>query len=111
MRSHKYRYGFNKWIKQKKWKWDPYASYKKGHRYYKIPPTSLYYENQIYGALHKCWVGYVIALNKGEFDNEIKYANRIQNLQKQLGLEVEYFKCLEGVDQEDIRLIEESMKN
>jgi len=38
-------------------------------------------------------VRYVIALNKGEFDNEIKYANRIQKLQKELCLEVEDFKC------------------
>jgi hypothetical protein len=48
----------------------------------------------------------MIALNKGEFDNQIKYANRIQNLQKQLGLKVEDFKCLKDVDEEDIKLIE-----
>jgi hypothetical protein len=50
--------------------------------------------------LHKCWVGYVIALNKGEWDKEIKYANRIQNLLKELGLEVSDFKCLDGLDEE-----------
>ena len=67
---------------------------------------SRFYDSQTWGALQKCWVGYVIGLKKGEFDNEIKYANRIQNLQKELGLEVEEFKCLEGVDEEDIKLIE-----
>lgn len=73
-----------------------------GSRKYEILPLG-YYENQAYGALHKCWVRYVIALNKGEWDNEIKYANRIQNLQKELGLEVSDFKCLEGLDEEDIK--------
>ena len=35
--------------------------------------------------------------------NEIKYANRKQNLQKELGLEVSDFKCLEGLDEEDMK--------
>lgn len=38
------------------------------------------------------------------------YVNRIQNPQKELGLQIEYFKCMEGVDQ-DIKLIEERMGN
>ena len=75
-------------------KWDPYASYKKGFRYYKIPPSSLYYENQLWGALHKAWVGYTIAINKLEFDKEEHYAKIIQKLQGQLGLEVSNFDCL-----------------
>ena len=28
-----------------------------------------YYENQVWGALHKAWVGYNIAISKWEFDN------------------------------------------
>ena len=67
--------------------------YREGYRYHEILPSD-FYKNQIWGALHKCLIGYTIALNKGEFDNEIKYANRIQNLQKELGLEVSDFKCL-----------------
>ena len=62
------------------------------------------------GALHKCWIGYTIAINKGEYDNEIKYANRIQNLQKELGLEVTEFKCLDSLDEEEIKLSEEMTK-
>jgi hypothetical protein len=106
MRSHKYRDSYNKYLKLKKW--EPYVGYKNGRRYSKILP-SLHFENQTWGALHKCWVGYCIAINKGEFDNEIKYANRIQKLQRELGLEVSDFECLEDVDEEDIKLIEESM--
>jgi len=91
MRSHKYRYSFDKWQKLKRW--DPYAGFKKGYKYSKILPSG-YYVNQAWGALHKAWVGYTIAINKGEFDNEEKYARIIQKLQRQLGLEVSKFDCL-----------------
>jgi hypothetical protein len=103
MHSHKYRRYYPTFFKKRKF--IPGRYYREGSRYHNIL-NSLYYDSQTWGALHKCWVGYVIALNKGEFDNEIKYANRIQNLQKELGLEIEDFKCLEGVDEEDIQLIE-----
>jgi hypothetical protein len=82
MRYHKYRYSFNKWIKQKKW--DPFKSIRKGIRYYDELP-SLYYENQTYGALNKCWLGFVIAKEKGEYDKLEMYARRIQKLERQLG--------------------------
>lgn len=88
MRYHKYRYSFNKWIKQKKW--DPFKSYKKGYLYYNILP-SLYYENQTYGALNKCWLGFVIAKEKGEWDKLDIYARRIQKLERQLGREITDF--------------------
>jgi hypothetical protein len=45
-------------------------------------------------ALHKAWVEYFIAINKREFDKEIKYAKIIQKLQKELDLEVSEFECL-----------------
>ena len=88
MRYHKYRYSFNKWIKQKKW--DPFLSYKKGYLYYDLLP-SLYYQNQTYGALNKCWLGFVIAKEKGEWDKLEMYAKRIQKLKRQLGREVTDF--------------------
>ena len=103
MRSHKYRKNYNKIFK--KHGWNPGRYYREGYRFHEILPSG-FYENQTWGALHKCWVGYSIALNKGEFDNEIKYANRIQNLQKELGEEVTDFKCLDGVNEEDIKAIE-----
>lgn len=89
MRYHKHRYSFDKWIKQKK-KWDPYKSIRKGIRYYEIL-SSLYYTNQTYGALNKCWLGFVIAKEKGEWDKLEMYARRIQKLEKQLGREITDF--------------------
>ena len=53
-----------------------------------------YYENQVWEALHKAWVGYNIAISKWEFDNQIKYAKIIRKLQRDLGLELSDFKIL-----------------
>jgi hypothetical protein len=53
-----------------------------------------YYTNQTRGALHMCWVGDCIAINKGEFDKQIMYAKRIRKLQMELGLEITDFKIL-----------------
>ena len=50
----------------------------------------------------------MIALHKSEFNNEIKYANRIQNLQKELGVNVTDFKCLKGLDEDNFKLIDEN---
>jgi hypothetical protein len=79
MRSHKYRYSLDKFVRLKKWY--PYKGYKYGHRYSRML-TSGYYENQAWGALHKAWVGYNIAISKWEFDNQIKYAKIIRKLQR-----------------------------
>jgi hypothetical protein len=52
---------------------------------------SFFHENQVWGALHKAWKGYVIAKNKHEYDNMERYARIIQELQHDLGLEVSSF--------------------
>jgi len=49
---------------------------------------------QSWGALHKAWIGYVIAKNKGEYDKQIQYASIIQKLQKELNLRVSIFPQL-----------------
>jgi hypothetical protein len=109
MKSHKYRRNYNTFFY--KHGFDPGRYYREGYKYHEILPSG-FYDSQTWGALKKCWVGYVIALRKGEFDNEIKYASRIQNLEKELGLEVTDFKCLEGVSEDDIKLIESNkLKN
>jgi hypothetical protein len=105
MRFHKYRTNSNAYFK--KGFFDFYKYYREGGRYHNLL-VSGYYDSQTWGALQKCWIGYIIALNKYEYDNEIKYARRIQNLQKELGLEVENFKCLEGLDEGDIKAISEN---
>ena len=41
-----------------------------------------YFESQTWGALHKCWVGFVIAKEKMELDNIDLYAKPIQNRER-----------------------------
>ncbi len=48
-------------------------------------------DNQVWGALLKCWKGYVIAKNKDEYDKMKLYARRIQECQDDLGLVVSSF--------------------
>jgi hypothetical protein len=65
----------------------------------KVPATMICYHLVIIGtryggALHKAWIGYCIAINKWEFDKEIKYARLIRKFQRDLGLELSDFKCL-----------------
>ena len=61
MKYHKYRYNYDKWVKQTGW--NPFEHEKQGQKYYDILP-SLYYTNQTYGALQKCWLGFAIAKKK-----------------------------------------------
>jgi|SRR5215204_5633089 len=89
MKYHRYRYSFNKWIIRKR-KWNPLEHVKKGQKYYDRLP-SLYYTNQTYGALNKCWLGFVIAKEHGESDKLDMYARRIQKLERQLGMTITDF--------------------
>ena len=50
-----------------------------------------FFEGQTYGALHKCWIGFVIAKDKLEMDKIEIYAKRIQHLEKELGIEITDF--------------------
>ena len=52
---------------------------------------SFFFENQVWGALHKAWKGYVIAKNKDEFDKMLHYADIIQGSQHDLGLKISSF--------------------
>jgi len=52
---------------------------------------SFFLDNQVWGALHKAWKGYVIAKNKGEDGKMQLYARRIQECQHDLGLVVSSF--------------------
>lgn len=91
MRSHKYRRNYNTFFK--KYGFDVDRYYREGRRHHEIL-SSGFYDSQTWGALHKAWLAYMIAQNKWEFDKEIYYAQVIQKLQKELGLEVSDFKCL-----------------
>ena len=50
-----------------------------------------FFENQVWGALHKAWKGYVIAKNKDEYEKMEHYARIIQELQHDLGLPISSF--------------------
>jgi hypothetical protein len=41
---------------------------------------SCFFENQVWGTLHKAWKGYVIAKNKDEYEKMEHYARIIQEL-------------------------------
>jgi hypothetical protein len=50
-----------------------------------------FYEGPTYGALYKAWLRFNIAIKKLEWDKIEIYAKRIQNLQRELGIEVSDF--------------------
>lgn len=56
--------------------------------------NSCYFESETWGALHKAWKGYKIAKNKYEVNNLFHYAEIIQKLQSELGLQVSSFPSL-----------------
>ena len=64
---------------------------KGGSKYGDRMLPSGYFESQTWGALHKCWIGFVIAKEKMEWDKIEVYAKRIQNLEKELDLEITDF--------------------
>ena len=63
------------------------AYYKRGLKYGDRILPSGFFESQMWGALHKCWIGFVIAKEKWEMDKLEMYAKRIQYIQKDLGIE------------------------
>jgi hypothetical protein len=63
----------------------------KGLRYNEYMLPSGYYKSQTWRALHKCWLGFVIAKEKWEWDKIDLYARRIMRLERELGIEVTNF--------------------
>jgi hypothetical protein len=55
----------------------------------KLP--SGYTVGQTWGALHKAWLGYCIALSKNEDENALLYASIVQKLQRELDIPVREF--------------------
>lgn len=50
-----------------------------------------YLVSRTYGALHKCWVGFVIAKKKYEWGMIEIYAKLIKKLERELGIELTDF--------------------
>jgi hypothetical protein len=90
MKSQRYRTTNNKFWKSynKKMSW---AYYKRGKKYQERMLSSGFFEGQTYGALHKCWIGFVIAKDKLEMDKSEIHAKRIQHLEKDLGIDITDF--------------------
>ena len=90
MKSQRYRISENKF-------WRIYGQrfsfkyYKRGLKYGDRILPSGFYESQTWGALHKCWIGFVIAKEKHEFDKLEIYASRICKLERELGIEITDF--------------------
>jgi hypothetical protein len=57
----------------------------------KVLLKSDYYDNQGWGCLRKCWLGYKIAKSQGDEEKMTHYAEGIRRLQKDLGINVEDF--------------------
>ena len=95
MRSHKFRHNYRKeYLVRKNGTYDCSKLYRIFHKYGTLLESG-WYDTQTWSALHKAWVGYVIAKNKDEYDKQIKYASIIQKLQKELGIEVSSFPHLD----------------
>jgi hypothetical protein len=94
MRAHKFRHNYNKdCLAMKKGTYNYSKVYRVFHKHGTLLESG-WYDTQTWGALNKAWVGYVIAKNKGEYDQQIHYASIIQKLQKELNLEVSSFSQL-----------------
>ena len=65
--------------------------YKRGLKYGDRILPSGFFESQTWGALHKSWIGFIIAKEKWEWDKVEIYAKRIQHLEKDLGIEITDF--------------------
>jgi hypothetical protein len=76
MKSQRYRTANNKFWKNYN-KRMSFAYYKRGLKYGERILPSGYFESQIWGALNKCWIGFVIAKEKMEWDKIEIYARRI----------------------------------
>jgi phage head maturation protease len=50
-----------------------------------------FYERQTWGALHKCWIGFIKAKEEWKWDKIELYARRIKKLERELGIEVTDF--------------------
>ena len=60
----------------------------------KVLLESDYYDNQGWGCLRKCWLGYKIAKSEGDEEKMVHYAKGIRRLQKDLGIDLTDFSHL-----------------
>jgi hypothetical protein len=67
-----------------------------------------YTVGQTWGALHKAWLAYCIAVSKNEDEKTLLYASIIQKLQRELGIQVREFAEVNmfgsAIDKEESKL-------
>jgi hypothetical protein len=90
MKSKRYRTSNNKFWRNYN-KRMSFAYYKRGLKYGERILPSGFFEGQMRGALDKCWLGFIIAKEKMEWDKIDLYATRIQNIEKDLGIQITDF--------------------
>ena len=90
MKSKRYRTTNNKFWRNYK-KRVSFAYYIRGLKYGERILPSAYFEGQMRGALDKCWLGFIIAKEKEEWDKIDLYAKRIQSIEQDLGREITDF--------------------
>ena len=90
MNSKRYRTSDNKFWRNYS-KRMSFAYYKRGLKYGERVLPSGFFEGQMRGALDKCWLGFIIAKEKMEWDKIDLYAKRIQSIEKDLGKEITDF--------------------
>jgi hypothetical protein len=69
-----------------------------------------FFENEVWGALHKAWKGYVIAKNKDEYDKMLHYADIVQESQYDLRLKVSSFHNI-GNSLRAAQIVQENKSN
>ena len=77
---------------------------------YDIMLKSGFTDKQTCGALQKCWIGYNVSRSKLDLKNQVMYAERIQKVQTELGIEVTNFENI-GVYAADIYNEDEDQNN
>jgi hypothetical protein len=77
--------------------WRYYDSYYRGSKYGRILPETSYvfYTNQAWGMLQKCWLGYKISKSTDDFKKMEYYAEGIRKAQKELKLPIDSFPNLD----------------
>ena len=86
LKSQRYRTTKNKFWRHYNKKMS-YAYHKRCLKYGDRMLPSGYFESQVWGALQKCWIGFVIAKEKHEMDRIEIYARRINKWQRELGIQ------------------------
>jgi len=84
MRSHKFRHNYHKnYVAMKKGTYDYSKIYRVFHKHGTLLESG-WYDTQTWGALHKAWLGYVIAKIKMNMTNKYNMLSSFKNYKKNM---------------------------